>query len=160
MLLARNVFHQSGRCDVLQPAVDRVTPDTGDPTVSIEIRLCNFIGVEFQYQVGTADIPGGITAAGIRPIDYDGLRRLTQNVHGMEIAVTQAIAIRHILEAHKQDLLPRLIERLGSGDIRCQPTLQAAELVRRVRMNACMQVREDLKTPGYGGRVAPHLLRE
>jgi hypothetical protein len=38
--------------------------------------------------------------------------------------------------------------------------VQAAELVRRVGMNACMEAREDLKVLGYGGRVAPHLLRE
>jgi hypothetical protein len=78
----------------------------------------------------------------------------------VEIAMAQAIAIRHVLEAVEQDLLPRLVERHGAGDARCQPTLQAAELVRRVGVNACMQAREDLKVLGYGGRVAPHLLRE
>ena len=85
--------------------------DTGDPAVSIEVRLGDFIGMEFQYQVGTADIPGGITAARIGPIDHDGLRRLAKDVHGMEIAVAQAIAIRHVPEAIQQDLLSRLVEK-------------------------------------------------
>ena len=81
-------------------------------------------------------------------------------IRGMEIAVAQSIAIRHVLKAIEQDLLPRLVERHGSGDARCQPTLQATELVRRVGMNACVQAREDLKILVYGARVAPHLLRE
>jgi hypothetical protein len=74
--------------------------------------------------------------------------------------VVQAIAIRHLCEAAEQDLLSRLVEKHGSGDVRGQPNLQAAELVRRMGMNACMQARKDLKTLGYGGRIAPHLLRE
>ena len=131
MLLSGDLLRQSGRCDVHQPVEDSVARDTGDPAVSIEVRLGDFIGMELQHQVGTANIPGGITAAGIGPIDHDGLRRLAQNVHRMEIAVAQAIAIRHVLEAIEQDLLPRLVERHGSDDARCQPTLQAAELVRR-----------------------------
>jgi len=61
-----------------------VARDTGDPAIS------DFIGMEFQYQVGTADIPGGITAAGIGPIDHDGMRHVAQNVHGMEIALKTA----------------------------------------------------------------------
>src|SRR6516162_7119588 len=39
MLLVRNDFGQSGRCDVRQPAEDCLAPDTGDLTVSIEVRL-------------------------------------------------------------------------------------------------------------------------
>jgi hypothetical protein len=74
--------------------------------------------------------------------------------------MAQAIAIRHLCEAAEQDLLPRLVEKHGSGDIRCEPYLQAAELVRRVSMNAAMQAREDLKILGYIGRVASHLLGE
>jgi hypothetical protein len=42
-----------------------VARNTGDLAVSIEVRLGDFISMEFQYQVRTADIPGGITAAGI-----------------------------------------------------------------------------------------------
>jgi hypothetical protein len=78
----------------------------------------------------------------------------------VEIALAQAIAIRHVLEAVEQDLLPRFVERHASADARCQPTLQAAELVRRVGMNACMQARKDLKILRYGGCGALHLLRE
>ena len=78
MLLSGDVFRQPGRCDVRQPVEDRVARNTGDPAISIEVWLGDFIGMEFQYQVGTADIPGGITAAGIGPIDYDGLRRVAQ----------------------------------------------------------------------------------
>jgi hypothetical protein len=87
MLLAGDVFHQPGRRGIRQPVEDRTAPDTGDLAVSIEVRPGDFIGMEFQYQVGTAYIPGGITAAGIRPIDHDGLRRLSKDVHGMEIAM-------------------------------------------------------------------------
>src|SRR5205085_11592971 len=89
-----------------------------------------------------------------------GLRRVAQNVHRMEIAVAQAIAIRHVVEAIEQDLLLWVVERHGAGDVRCQPTLQAAELARRVGMNACMQASEDLEILVYGGRVSPHLFRE
>ena len=39
MLLVRNVFGQSGRGDVRQPVEDCLAPDTGDLTVSIEVRL-------------------------------------------------------------------------------------------------------------------------
>ena len=73
MLLARHVFGQSCRCDVRQPVEDCLAPDTGDSTVSIEVRLRDFSGMKFQYQIGTADIRGGITAAGIGPIDHNGL---------------------------------------------------------------------------------------
>jgi hypothetical protein len=72
MLLSGDLFRQSGRCDVHQPVENSVAGDTGDPAVSIEVRLGEFIGMEFQYQVGTANIPGGIAAAGIGPIDLDG----------------------------------------------------------------------------------------
>jgi hypothetical protein len=137
-----------------------VARDTGEPAVSIEVRPCDFIGMEFQNKVGAADIPGRITVARIGPIDHNRSRRLAQNVHGMEIAVAQAIAIRHPCEAAEQELLSRLVEKHGSGDARCQPTLQVAELVCRMGMNASMQAREDLKILGYGARVAPHLLRE
>ena len=160
MLLAGDVFHQPGRRGIRQPVEDRTARDTGDLAVSIEVRLGDFIGMKFQYQVGTAYIPGGITAAGIRPIDHDGLRSFAKDVHGMEIAVAQSIAIRHVPEAIQQDLPSRLVEKHGSGDARCQPTLQVAELVCRMGMNASMQAREDLKILGYGARVAPHLLRE
>jgi len=160
MLLARDVFGQSGRCDVRQPVEDYLAPDTGDLTVSVEVRLRDFIGVKFQYQVGTADIRGGITATGIGPIDHDGLRRLAQNVSGVKIAVAQVIAIGHIPEAIQQDLPLRLVEKHCSGDPRCQPTLQVAELIHYVSVNARMQAHEDLKTLGYGGRVSQHLLRE
>jgi hypothetical protein len=37
----------------------------------------------------------------------------------MEIAVAQAITIRHVVEAIEQDLLPRIVERHGAGDVRC-----------------------------------------
>ena len=92
MLLARDVFGQSGCCDVRQPVEDYLVPDTGDLTVSIEVRLRDFIGMKLQHQVGMADVRGAITAAGIGPIDH-GLRRLAQNVSGMRIAVAQVIAI-------------------------------------------------------------------
>ena len=68
MLLSEDLFRQSGRCDVHQPVEDSVARDTGDPAVSIEVRLGEFIGMELQHQVGTANIPGGITVAGIGPI--------------------------------------------------------------------------------------------
>jgi hypothetical protein len=71
MLLSGDVFRQSGRCDVPQPVEHSVARDTGDPAVSIEVRLSDFM--EFHYQVRTANIPGGITAAGIGPIDHPGL---------------------------------------------------------------------------------------
>ena len=160
MLFARDVFGQSGRCDVRQPVENCLAPDTGDLTVSIEVRLRDFIGMEFQYQVGTADIRGGITATGIGPIDHHGLRHLAQNVSGVKIAVAQVIAIGHLPEAIQQDLPLRLVEKRCSGDPRCQPTLQAAELVNHVGVNARMQGDEDLKTLGYGGSVTQHLLRE
>ena len=160
MLLARDVFGQSGRCDVRQPVEDRLAPDAGDLTVSIEVRLRDFSGMKFQYQVGTANIRGGITAAGIGPIDHDGLRRLAQNVSGVKIAVAQVIAIGQVPEAIQQDLPLRLVEKRCSGDPRCQPTLQAAELIRHVGVNARLQAHEDLKTLGYGGRVTQHLLGE
>jgi hypothetical protein len=38
--------------------------------------------------------------------------------------VAQVIAIEHVLVAIEQDLLPRLVERHGSGDARCQPILR------------------------------------
>ncbi len=44
MLLAGDIFHQPGRCDVWQPVEDGVAPDTGEPAVSIEVRPCDFIG--------------------------------------------------------------------------------------------------------------------
>ena len=123
MLLARDVFGQSGRCDVRQPVEDCLAPDTGDLTVSLEVRLRDFGGVKFQYQIGTADIRGRITAAGIGPIDHDGLRRLVQNVSGVKIAVTQVIAIGHLPEAIQQDLPLRFVEKRCSGNPCCQPTL-------------------------------------
>jgi len=49
MLLARDVFGQSGRCDVWQPVEDYLAPDTGDLTISIEVRLRDFTGMKFQY---------------------------------------------------------------------------------------------------------------
>ena len=153
MLLVRNVFGQSGRGDVRQPVEDCLAPDTGDLTVSIEVRLRDFIGMKFQYQIGTADVRGGIAATGIGPIDHDGLRRLAQNVSGMKIAVAQVIAIGHVLEAIQQDLPLRLVEKRCSGDPCCQPTLQAAELIHHVGVNARLQAHEDLKALGYGGRV-------
>ena len=73
MLLAGDVFHQSGRCDERQPVENPLARYTANPAVSIEVRLGDFISMEFQYQVGTANIPGGITAAGIGPIDHHGL---------------------------------------------------------------------------------------
>ena len=129
MLLARDVFGQSRRCDVRQPVEDCLAPDTADQTVSIEVRLRDFIGMKFQQQVGTADVRGGITATGIGPIDHDGVRRLAQNVSGVKIAVAQVIAIGHLPEAIQQDLALRLVEKRCSGDPRCHPTLQAAELI-------------------------------
>ena len=87
MLLAGDIFHQPGRCDVWQPVEDGVARDTGEPAVSIEVRPYDFIGMEFQNKVGAADIPGRITVARIGPIDHNRSRRLAQNVHGMEIAV-------------------------------------------------------------------------
>jgi hypothetical protein len=160
MLLARDVFGQSGGCDVRQPVEDWLTPHLGDLTVSIEVGLCNFIGVKFKYQVGTADIRGGFTATGIGPIDDDGPRRLAQNVSGVKIAVAQAIAIGHLPEAIQQNLPLRLVEKHCSSDARRQSTLQTAELIRYVGMNAHMQVHEGLKALRYGGRVSQHLLRE
>ena len=59
MLLAGDIFHQSGRCDVWQPVEDRVAQDTGDPAVSIEVRPRDFIGIEFQYQVERQTSPAG-----------------------------------------------------------------------------------------------------
>ena len=64
-MLARSVFGQSGRWDVWQPVEDYLAPDTDDLTISIEVRLRDFIGMKFQYQVGTADIRGGITATAL-----------------------------------------------------------------------------------------------
>ena len=116
MLLVRDVFGQSGRCDVRQPVESCLATDTGDLTVSIEVRLRDFIGMKFQYQVGTADIRGGITATGIGPIDHDGLRRLAQNVSGVKIAVAQVIAIGHLPKAIQQDLPLWLVEKRCSGD--------------------------------------------
>jgi len=78
----------------------------------------------------------------------------------VEVAVAQAIPIRHLCEAAVQNLLSQLVEKDGSGDIRSQPNLQAVELVRPVGMNAPMQAREDLKILGYVGHVGPHLLGE
>jgi hypothetical protein len=124
MLLARDVFGQSGRCDVRQPVEDYLAPDTGDLTVSIEVRLRDFIGMKFQYQVRTADIRGGITATGIGPIDHDGLRHLAQNVSGMKIAVAQVIAIGHLPEAIQQDLPLRLVEKqlFGRSSLSTNPS--------------------------------------
>ena len=160
MLLARDVFGQSSRCDVPQPVEDCLALDTGDLTVGIEVRLCDFIGMKFQYQIGTADVRGGITATGIGPIDHDGLRRVTQNVSRVKIAVAQVIAIGHLPEAIQQDLPLRLVEKRCAADPRCQPTLQAAELIHHVGVNARLQAHKDLKTLGYGGRVTQHLLGE
>ena len=72
--------------------------------------------------------------------------------------MAKAIAIRHVPEAVEEDLLLRLVDMRGLGDARSQPHLQAAELVRGVGMNACMQAREDLKMLGHCGRVAAHPL--
>ena len=60
----------------------------------------------------------------------------------------------------EEDLPLRLVEMHGSGDACSQPNLQAAELVRGVDMNACMQARKDLKILGYCGRIAAHPLCE
>jgi hypothetical protein len=111
MLLVRDVFGQSGGCNVRQPVEDCLSAGTGgDLTVSIEVRLRDFMGVKLQNQIGTADVRGGITGTGIRPIDHDGLRRLAQNVSGVKIAVAQMIAIGHLPEAIQQDLPVRLVE--------------------------------------------------
>jgi len=122
-----------------------VARDTADSAVRVEVRPGDFLGVEFQYHVGAADIAGGITATGIRPIDHNGLRHLAQHVHWMEIAISKAIAIRHVPEAIEQNLLSWLVETYSSGNARRQPNLKGAELVRRVGMNACVQACEDLK---------------
>jgi hypothetical protein len=95
MLLARDVFDEPGRRDVRQPIEDCLALDAADKTVSIKVRLRDFIGMKFQYQVGTTDVRGGITATGIGPVDHDGVRRLAQNVSGVKIAVAQVIAIGH-----------------------------------------------------------------
>jgi hypothetical protein len=160
MLLARNVFGQSGRCDVQQPVENCLVPDTGSLAINIDVQFRDFIGVQFQYQIGTADIRGGITATGIGPIDHYGLRELAQDVSGVKIAVAQVIAIGHVPEAIQQDLPLRLVEKRCPGNPRCHPTLQAPELVRHVGVNPRMQVHEDLKILGYAGRFAPHLLCE
>ena len=70
MLLAGDVFRQPGRCDVRQPLEDRLARDTGDPAVHIQVRPGDFIDMEFQYQVGTAGIPSGITTTRVGPIDH------------------------------------------------------------------------------------------
>ena len=160
MSLVLDVFGQSGGCNVRQPVEDCLAPDTGDLTVSIEVRVRDFMGVKLQNQIGTADVRGGITGTGIRPIDHDGLRRLAQNVSGVKIAVAQAIAIEHLPEAIQQDLPLRLVEKRCSGNPRGQPTFQAAELIRHVGVNARLQAHEDLKTLGYGGGFTQHLLGE
>ena len=160
MLLVRDVLGQSGRGDVRQPVEDCLAPDTGDLTVSIKIWLRDFFGMKFQYQIGTADVRGGITATGIGPIDHDGLRRLAQNVSGVKIAGAQVIAIGQVPEAIQQDLPLRLVEKRCSGDPRCPPPLQAAELIHHVGVNARLQVHEALKALRYGGRVTQHLLGE
>src|SRR5262249_18534180 len=41
----------AGRCDVGQPVEDCLARQRADPAVSIEVRLCDFLGMEFQYQV-------------------------------------------------------------------------------------------------------------
>src|SRR5690242_18585949 len=145
MLLTGDVFRQPGRCDVWQPVEDRVARDTADSAVRVEVPPGDFLGVEFQYHIGAADIAGGITATGIRPIDHNWVRHLAQHVHWMEVAVAQTVAIRRVLEAIEQGLLSWLVEKYGSGDARRQPSLKRAELVRRVGMNACVQACEDLK---------------
>ena len=78
----------------------------------------------------------------------------------MEIAVAQAITIGRASEAIEQNLLSRLVKNHDSVDVRCQPNLQAAELVCGMGMDARVQVREDPKIPGYCGDIVPHLLRE
>ena len=160
MLLAGDIFCQPARGDIRQPVKDRLAPDTGNPAVGIEVRLSDFIGMESQYQIGTAHIRCRITAAGIGPIDDNGLRRVAQDVHGMEIAVAQAITIGRASEAIEQNLLSRLVKNHDSVDVRCQPNLQTSELVCGMGMDARVQVREDPKIPGYRGGIVPHLLRE
>jgi hypothetical protein len=78
----------------------------------------------------------------------------------VKIAVAQVIAIGHLPEAIQQDLTLRLVEKRCSGDPRSHPTLQAAELIHHVGVNARLQAHQDLKTLGYSCRVTQHLLRE
>jgi hypothetical protein len=78
----------------------------------------------------------------------------------VKIAVAQVIAIGHLPEAIQQDSPLWLFEKGCSGDPSCHPTLQAAELIHHVGVNARLQAHEDLKTLGYGGRVTQHLLSE
>jgi hypothetical protein len=71
----------------------------------------------------------------------------------VEIAVAEAVAVRHVGEAAQQGPPARLVQELGSGDVGRQPQFEAAELQRLVGMNACLQARQDLETCGDARRL-------
>jgi hypothetical protein len=65
---------------------------------------------------------------------------LAQDVDGVKIAVTEAVAVWHACKATEPDLLWRLVEKPGTGDVCRQLRLQTAEqLGGRLVVNACMQ---------------------
>src|SRR5215472_16842385 len=101
-----------------------------DPTVGLEVGSCEFVGMQLQEQIGTADIGGRIAPTSIRPIDHDWLRGVAQDVQRMEVAVTQLVALRHLRQADKQAMLPRGIEYDCVSNVSGEPQLEAAKLDR------------------------------
>jgi hypothetical protein len=62
-----------------------------------------------QQQVGTADIGGGVAAARIWPVDYDGLCRLAQDIHRVKIAVAQTSTVGPDVEPAQQGRFSRFV---------------------------------------------------
>ena len=94
-----------------------------------------------QQQIGTTDVGGGIAATRVGSIDDERPRGVAQDVDGMKIAVAQALAVRHVGETAEQGHPARRVQKFGPGDVRREPQLEAAELERRVGMNARLQAR-------------------
>jgi hypothetical protein len=78
----------------------------------------------------------------------------------VEIAVTETVAFRHVCKEAEQNLFSRFVEKAGAGDVCCQPQLQTAELVSRVRMNARVQSDEYLQALWYEAQILLHPLGE
>jgi hypothetical protein len=67
--------------------------------------------------------------------------------------MTETVTFRHACKATKQNLLERFVEKPSTGDVCRQPRLQTAELVGRLRVNACMQPGECLQALRYEART-------
>jgi hypothetical protein len=64
-----DVFRQLGRCHRGQPIEDLFPHQSANAAVRVEVGVGDFLGMKPQQPIRPANIRGGITPAGIRPID-------------------------------------------------------------------------------------------